>query len=139
MPRLELVDFATSGAQGEPCNCPVGDHAAQALFPTMSPMRRTSRSPPSGGAPTWSRADCRRRSTRSACTPDDITDLVFTHLHFDHIGWASAEGAPFFPNATIRYASADLEHFLAGPVSAVAKAPAIEVQVGERIVRVSNP
>jgi glyoxylase-like metal-dependent hydrolase (beta-lactamase superfamily II) len=47
--------------------------------------------------------------------PDDVTDLVFTHLHFDHIGWASAEGSAYFPNATIRCASADLEHFLAGP------------------------
>lgn len=47
--------------------------------------------------------------------PDEVTDLVFTHLHFDHIGWASADGVPFFPNATIRCASADLEHFLAGP------------------------
>jgi glyoxylase-like metal-dependent hydrolase (beta-lactamase superfamily II) len=47
--------------------------------------------------------------------PDEVTDLVFTHLHFDHIGWASADGAPFFPNATIWCASADLEHFLAGP------------------------
>ena len=45
----------------------------------------------------------------------DVTDLVFTHLHFDHIGWASAEGAAYFPNATIRCASADLDHFLAGP------------------------
>ena len=44
-----------------------------------------------------------------------ITDLVFTHLHFDHIGWASTEGAAYFPNATIRCASADLDHFLAGP------------------------
>jgi glyoxylase-like metal-dependent hydrolase (beta-lactamase superfamily II) len=24
----------------------------------------------------------------------DVTDLIFTHLHFDHIGWASAAGAP---------------------------------------------
>jgi len=46
---------------------------------------------------------------------DDVTDLVFTHLHFDHIGWASADGAAYFPNATIRCASADLDHFLAGP------------------------
>jgi glyoxylase-like metal-dependent hydrolase (beta-lactamase superfamily II) len=45
----------------------------------------------------------------------DVTDLVFTHLHFDHIGWASAEGAGYFPNATIRCATADLDHFLAGP------------------------
>jgi glyoxylase-like metal-dependent hydrolase (beta-lactamase superfamily II) len=47
--------------------------------------------------------------------PDEITDLIFTHLHFDHIGWASAGGSAFFPNATVRCASADLEYFLAGP------------------------
>ena len=46
--------------------------------------------------------------------PEEVTDLIFTHLHFDHIGWASAEGSAFFPNATIRCASADLEHFLGG-------------------------
>jgi glyoxylase-like metal-dependent hydrolase (beta-lactamase superfamily II) len=46
--------------------------------------------------------------------PEEVTDLVFTHLHFDHIGWASAENAAFFANATIRCASADLDHFLPG-------------------------
>ena len=25
-----------------------------------------------------------------------MTDLIFTHLHFDHIGWASAGGTAFF-------------------------------------------
>ena len=24
--------------------------------------------------------------------PAEVTDVVFTHLHFDHIGWASADG-----------------------------------------------
>jgi glyoxylase-like metal-dependent hydrolase (beta-lactamase superfamily II) len=46
--------------------------------------------------------------------PEDVTDVIFTHLHFDHIGWASAHGAAFFPNATIRCSSADLDHFLPG-------------------------
>jgi glyoxylase-like metal-dependent hydrolase (beta-lactamase superfamily II) len=45
---------------------------------------------------------------------EDITDVILTHLHFDHIGWASAQGLAFFPNATIRCASADLDHFLPG-------------------------
>ena len=44
--------------------------------------------------------------------PDDVTDLVFTHLHFDHIGWASADGAPYFPHATLRCATADVDYFL---------------------------
>jgi glyoxylase-like metal-dependent hydrolase (beta-lactamase superfamily II) len=43
--------------------------------------------------------------------PQDITDLVFTHLHFDHIGWASREGASVFPNATLRCHAHDWDHF----------------------------
>jgi glyoxylase-like metal-dependent hydrolase (beta-lactamase superfamily II) len=41
----------------------------------------------------------------------DITDVVFTHLHFDHVGWASHEGAIVFPNATYRCHTRDWEHF----------------------------
>lgn len=46
---------------------------------------------------------------------EDVTDVVATHLHYDHIGWVSDGGRPFFPNATVRCAADDLEHFLAGP------------------------
>jgi glyoxylase-like metal-dependent hydrolase (beta-lactamase superfamily II) len=44
--------------------------------------------------------------------PGDVTDVVFTHLHFDHIGWASDDGAAAFPNATYRCHAADWEYFL---------------------------
>jgi glyoxylase-like metal-dependent hydrolase (beta-lactamase superfamily II) len=45
--------------------------------------------------------------------PADVTDIVFTHLHVDHVGWAtSAEGEATFPNATYRCARADWEHFM---------------------------
>jgi glyoxylase-like metal-dependent hydrolase (beta-lactamase superfamily II) len=47
--------------------------------------------------------------------PDDVTDVVATHLHYDHIGWLSADGAPFFPKATVRCAAADAEYFLGAP------------------------
>ena len=43
--------------------------------------------------------------------PSDITDVVFTHLHFDHVGWASHDGAVVFPNATYRCDTRDWEHF----------------------------
>jgi glyoxylase-like metal-dependent hydrolase (beta-lactamase superfamily II) len=46
--------------------------------------------------------------------PNDVTDVILSHLHFDHIGWISADGAPYFPNATVRCASADLDFFLDG-------------------------
>ncbi len=42
----------------------------------------------------------------------DVTDVVFTHLHFDHIGWASVDGKPFFPNATYHVDRRDWNHFL---------------------------
>ena len=44
--------------------------------------------------------------------PDDITDVVFTHLHIDHVGWATADGEIVFPNATYRCASAEWDHFM---------------------------
>lgn len=47
--------------------------------------------------------------------PAEVTDVVFTHLHFDHIGWASEDGAAYFPNAALHCAAADLDHFLADP------------------------
>ncbi|MFJ3956711.1 MBL fold metallo-hydrolase [Arthrobacter sp. NPDC090010] len=46
---------------------------------------------------------------------DEVTDVVFSHLHFDHIGWASVDGTPTFPRATHRVHAADWEHFVSGP------------------------
>jgi glyoxylase-like metal-dependent hydrolase (beta-lactamase superfamily II) len=42
---------------------------------------------------------------------EDITDVVFTHLHFDHVGWATQDGKVMFPNATFRCDARDLEYF----------------------------
>lgn len=44
--------------------------------------------------------------------PADVTDVLFTHLHFDHVGWASQKGSIVFPNATYRCDSRDWHHFL---------------------------
>src|SRR5205807_2643404 len=43
--------------------------------------------------------------------PDEVTDVVFTHLHFDHVGWATVEGQAVFPAATYRCHAADWEFF----------------------------
>ena len=51
-------------------------------------------------------------------TPEEITDVVFTHLHIDHIGWASNQKQPTFPNATYRCHLADWNHFVAGRADA---------------------
>ncbi|WP_246106609.1 MBL fold metallo-hydrolase [Pseudonocardia kunmingensis] len=44
--------------------------------------------------------------------PVDVTDVVFTHLHFDHVGWATKKGEVVFPNATYRVHAEDWSHFV---------------------------
>ena len=51
---------------------------------------------------------------KSGLATDDITDVVFTHLHFDHVGWATQQGSVVFNNATYRCDSKDWAHFV-GP------------------------
>lgn len=46
---------------------------------------------------------------------EDITDVVFTHLHYDHVGWAATKGSVVFPNATYRAHRADWEFFVESP------------------------
>jgi glyoxylase-like metal-dependent hydrolase (beta-lactamase superfamily II) len=47
--------------------------------------------------------------------PEDITDVVLTHLHMDHIGWASKRGQVTFPNATYRCDAADWQYWVVDP------------------------
>lgn len=44
--------------------------------------------------------------------PGDIDTVVCSHLHIDHIGWLVRDGAPFFPNATVRYGQGDWQQFV---------------------------
>jgi glyoxylase-like metal-dependent hydrolase (beta-lactamase superfamily II) len=39
--------------------------------------------------------------------PEDVTIIVLTHLHLDHIGWVVQQGKLFFPNAEVYYGAAD--------------------------------
>jgi glyoxylase-like metal-dependent hydrolase (beta-lactamase superfamily II) len=46
----------------------------------------------------------------------DITDVICTHLHGDHVGWLFDLGSdPLFPRATIWFGAADWDHFVTGP------------------------
>ena len=47
--------------------------------------------------------------------PGDVTDVIFTHLHFDHVGWATAKGEVVFRNATYRVHEADWAYFVDEP------------------------
>jgi glyoxylase-like metal-dependent hydrolase (beta-lactamase superfamily II) len=46
--------------------------------------------------------------------PEDVTDVVLTHLHFDHVGWTTRHGEVVFTNATYRCDERDWSHFV-GP------------------------
>jgi glyoxylase-like metal-dependent hydrolase (beta-lactamase superfamily II) len=44
--------------------------------------------------------------------PDDISDVVFSHLHPDHVGWATTEGRPTFPTADHHCHGDDWRYFV---------------------------
>ncbi|MDR2734232.1 MAG: MBL fold metallo-hydrolase [Spirochaetota bacterium] len=45
-------------------------------------------------------------------SPDDITAVFITHLHFDHFGGLVQGGKPSFPNATVYLAQEEADYFL---------------------------
>jgi glyoxylase-like metal-dependent hydrolase (beta-lactamase superfamily II) len=52
---------------------------------------------------------------RAGVSPAEVTDVVLTHLHFDHVGWTTQKGAIVFEHATYRCHAADWDHFVSGP------------------------
>jgi glyoxylase-like metal-dependent hydrolase (beta-lactamase superfamily II) len=42
---------------------------------------------------------------------DDITDVVFSHLHVDHVGWTTMGDSPFFRNAELWIDRREWEHY----------------------------
>ena len=47
----------------------------------------------------------------SGTAPEEVTDVVFTHLHVDHVGWGAVGDQIMFPNATYRCHQADWDYF----------------------------
>jgi glyoxylase-like metal-dependent hydrolase (beta-lactamase superfamily II) len=47
-------------------------------------------------------------------SPEMVTDVVLTHLHFDHVGWTTDGERPVFPNAIYRCDERDWTFFV-GP------------------------
>jgi glyoxylase-like metal-dependent hydrolase (beta-lactamase superfamily II) len=46
------------------------------------------------------------------CPLDSVTDVVLSHLHIDHVGWASVDDLPTFPQARHHIHALDWEHFV---------------------------
>jgi glyoxylase-like metal-dependent hydrolase (beta-lactamase superfamily II) len=44
--------------------------------------------------------------------PEDVTDVLLTHLHYDHVGWVTQRGAIVFPAATYRCHADDWDYFV---------------------------
>jgi glyoxylase-like metal-dependent hydrolase (beta-lactamase superfamily II) len=58
--------------------------------------------------------------------PPDITDVILTHLHFDHVGWTTRHGEIVFPEATYRCDKRDWDHFVGPDPGATKKLSPIE-------------
>jgi glyoxylase-like metal-dependent hydrolase (beta-lactamase superfamily II) len=44
--------------------------------------------------------------------PEEVTDVILSHLHPDHMGWVARDGTPFFPKAKLWAHQADVDLFL---------------------------
>jgi glyoxylase-like metal-dependent hydrolase (beta-lactamase superfamily II) len=51
-------------------------------------------------------------------TTEEVTDVVLTHLHYDHVGWVTQKGRIVFPGAVYRCHESDWRHFVSAPDAA---------------------
>lgn len=56
----------------------------------------------------------------SGYTPEQVTDVVITHMHVDHVGGLVNSGAMSFPNAQLHISRTEYEHWLDPAKRAVA-------------------
>jgi glyoxylase-like metal-dependent hydrolase (beta-lactamase superfamily II) len=73
------------------------------------------------------------RMTASGYKPEDVTVVVITHMHGDHIGGLMTDGKPSFPNARYVFGQAEYDFWTAadrmsGPTEGNAKAVAANVK-----------
>lgn len=75
--------------------------------------------------------------TDAGVAPEDVTDVVLTHVHLDHVGWNTTDmGQPRFPNASYLVQAAERAHARRGAtyrelVSPVERAGQLRILDGE--------
>lgn len=119
--RLVLVDAGSGPGDGQLFAPPpfTGlDDADPALLDWVAAMGMTDPAQIEMVLGAFTRTDIRTGSLGANLAalgfrPEDVTDVLLSHLHFDHIGWVSKDGRPYFPNAVVRCEQNDAEHFLA--------------------------
>src|SRR6478609_4606611 len=52
-----------------------------------------------------------RELAAAGLAPEMVTCVMFTHFHLDHVGWASSNAKPYFPNARYVAPAAELIHW----------------------------
>ena len=68
------------------------------------------------------------RLEQLGCPPESVTDVVFSHLHIDHVGWASTAGVPTFPQARHHIHAADWKHFVDGDADDAVRGKVLPLQ-----------
>ena len=73
--------------------------------------------------------------------PGEVTDVIVTHLHYDHTGWLAPEGVITFPSAAVHVAAADIAYFTApaSPGRSAAVTPERLDAVSAHLVPFSGP
>jgi glyoxylase-like metal-dependent hydrolase (beta-lactamase superfamily II) len=75
-----------------------------------------------GGEPPEVRELLPGRLAELDCPVDAVTDVVLTHLHLDHVGWASTDGVATFPRARHYIHAEDWRHFVDDDADAAVRA-----------------
>jgi len=74
--------------------------------------------------------------------PEDVTDVVFTHLHLDHVGWVTRSGPEgprlTFPNARHHVAGREWEFWSGRDDPAGPDAERVQAPLEGRIVRLAD-
>lgn len=70
-----------------------------------------------------------RELAKQGVRTDQVTDVILTHLHFDHVGWTTHHGDVVFENATYRCDARDWRYFVGPDPGATKKLLPIEARL----------
>lgn len=89
-----------------------------------------------GGSATWTPVPGRLPSLLAeiSLAPSDVSAVVLTHLHSDHVGWAVVDGSPYFPNARYVLQRTEYESVASGTVSPLQSSGLLDLVDGRSVV-----